>query len=388
MAARRVSRLLATTALSLGAAAAVGAFERNANANPMDFAPERLVTCDRASSIPCGGVRENLATKSYDSNYFKADNDAWAKLMSQYAMAMAPLAMHPARTTGYGGFELSLFGSMTTISKNEKFIEQGTEGPITDGNKFSSKNTSPDGVLQIYGVTGRKGLPYGFELQGTVGYMANTEMTVLGGGIRLAPFEGFRKLIDVSAGGYVHTMTGTNKVKITVPAFDIQVSRQFVIAQQVIFQPYVGWQMVWLNVDSGVIDTTPNVDGLGNCHARPATAIERDPNTNPNKIGDNGEFHCQDAAAIGAPPPPAGVDSATAKLDLNNNVVFRNMRTWRRQRAMLGLAWRWENLSVVLPHVMMELTNPEDGTPDEAAKKRISGLDKQWTFGATVGLAW
>lgn len=380
MAARRVSRLLATTALSLGAAAAVGAFERNANANPMDIAPERLVTCDRTSAIECGGVRLNAAGTGYDSNYFKADNDAWAKLMSQYAMAMAPLAMHPARTTGYGGFELSLFGSMTTISKNEKFIEQGTEGPITDGNKFSSKNTSPDGVLQIYGVTGRKGLPYGFELQGTVGYMANTEMTVLGGGIRLAPFEGFRKIFDISAGGYVHTMTGTNKVKITVPAFDVQVSRQFVIANQVIFQPYVGWQMVWLNVDSGVIDTTPNKDGLGNCHARPATTDER-------TKGDTGEFHCQDPASIGAPPTP-GVDPATAKLDLNNNVVFRNMRTWRRQRAMLGLAWRWENLSIVLPHVMMELTNPEDGTPDDAAKKRITGLDKQWTFGATVGLAW
>jgi len=380
---RRVSRLAATAALSMGAVLGLSMLaERGANANPMDLAPERLVTCDRTSAIPCGGVKVNAAGTGFDTNYFKADNEAWAKLMSQYAMAMAPLAMHPARTTGYGGFELSLFGSMTTISKDAKFMEQGTEGPITDGNKFSSKNATPDSVLQTWGVTGRKGLPYGFELQGTVGYMANTEMAILGGGIRLAPFEGFRKYFDISAGGYVHTMTGTNKVKITVPAFDIQVSRQFVIAQQVIFQPYVGWQMVWLNVDSGVIDTTPNVDGLGKCNARPPTADER-------AKGDTGEFHCQNNSGSGISGDAApGSDAAIAKLDLNNNVVFRNMRTYRRQRMILGLSWRWENLSLVLPHVMIELANPEDGAPDDAAKKRISGLDKQTTFGATVGLAW
>lgn len=382
MAARRVSRRVMTATLSLGAAFGLTTLaERGANANPMDLAPERLVTCDQTSPIACGGVRPNAAGTGFDSNYFKADNDAWAKLMSQYAMAMAPLAMHPARTTGYGGFELSLFGSMTTISKNESFVTKGTEGPVTDGNKYSSRNTSPDSVLQVYGVTGRKGLPYGFELQGTIGYMANTEMSVLGGGIRLAPFEGFRKYFDVSAGGYVHTMTGNSKVKITVPAFDIQVSRQFAIAQQVIFQPYVGWQMVWLNVDSSVIDTTPNVDGLGNCHARPANADER-------TKGDTGEFHCQTASgtAITGDALP-GSEAAVAKLDLNNNVVFRNMRTYRRQRAIFGLSWRWENLSVVLPHVMMELADPESGAPSDE-KKRLAGLARQWTFGATVGLAW
>lgn len=388
MAALRGSRLISMAALSVGAAIGFTMLEGSAQAGSMDLTPDRLAACDPAltnrtpNPIPCGGVIPNAAGTGFESNYFKADHAAWAKLMSQYAMALAPTAMHPARTTGYGGFELGVFGTMTTISKNESFIAKGTQGPITDGNKYSSSNNSPDGVLQVWGVTGRKGLPYGFELQGTLGWVGNTEMTVLGGGIRLAPFEGFRKFFDVSAGGYVHTMTGTNKVKMTVPAFDVQVSRQFPIAQQVIFQPYVGWQMVWINVDSGVIDTTPNIDGLGNCNARPATAAER-------AAGDSGEFHCQNnsGTAITGDATP-GSASATAKLDLNNNVVFKNMRAWRRQRLILGLSWRWENLSVVLPHAMIEMTDPEAGAPDDAAKARIKGLDKQYTFGATVALAW
>jgi hypothetical protein len=364
----------------------------------MDLAPERLNTCWQESPIACGEAQ--VQGSQVVGNYLRPDNAAWAKLLSSYAMALAPNSMRPARTTGYGGFEMGLFTQFTTIDNNASYIEKGTEGPITDSKKFTSRNNSADGTLSVYGVTGRKGLPYGFELQGTVGYMANTELVILGGGIRLAPFEGFRKWFDVSFGGYVHTLTGTSKVKVTVPAFDIAVSRQFAIANTVVFQPYVGWQMLWINADSGVVDTTPKTDGLGNCNARPANATER-------AAGDTGEFHCQSRAGGAISGDAAnGSPEALAKLDLNNNVVFQNMRSYRRQRAFAGLAWRWENLSVILPHVMYDLINPADGAPggtfndnadidkttgqskSKPNSERLAGMSKQWTFGATVGLAW
>jgi hypothetical protein len=383
MTARSVFRLGITTAATAALATAFFS-QREARASSMDFAPERLVRdCQPINNggvtIPCGQAA--VTGTSVSGNYFRPDNDAWAKLMSQYAVAMAPNSMRPARTTGYGGFEMSIFGQFTTISKNESFIEKGTEGPVTDAQKYTARNGSPDSTLNIYGVTGRKGLPYGFELQGTIGYMGNTEMVVLGGGVRLSPFEGFRKFFDISFGGYVHTLTGTAKVKLTVPAFDIAVSRPFVIANTVILQPYVGWQMLWINADSGVIDTTPTVDGLKNCNARPSTDAER-------TTGDTGEFRCQAKSGTQLTDAPSGSPESLSKLDLNNNVVFQNMRAYRRQRAMFGIAWRWENLHVVLPHIMTDLINPEDGAPDDAGKKRLAGLAKQWTFGATVGLAW
>ena len=313
---RRPTLATAVSAL-LTALFAAGA----ASANPMDIAPERLKTCDATNPIPCGTVKLNAAGTGYDTNYYRADNVAWAKLVSQYAMAIAPLPMHPAKTTGYGGFELAIFGQITTIQKDD-VLERGTEGAITSSSKFPSRNESPDGILQLYGLTGRKGLPYGFELQGSVAYMAATEMVALGGGIRLSPFEGFRSLFDLSAGGYVHTLTGTAKAKITVPSFDIQVSRGFVIANQVVLTPMLGWQMVWINADSSVIDTTVAVDGLKDCNARPATPTER-------AAGDTGEFHCQDKLPDGTLKDAV---SSEKKLDLNNNVVFKNMRAFRRQR--------------------------------------------------------
>ncbi len=398
MTARPVVRLGATAAAIAALGVAFLAIsEPEAHANPMDLAPERLNSCFQESSIPCGTAQ--VQGNAVVGNYLRADNAAWAKLLSSYAVAMAPNSMRPARTTGYGGFEMSLFGQFTTIDKNADYIEKGTEGPLSDSKRYSSRNNSAEGLLQIYGVTGRKGLPYGFELQGTVGYMANTELVMLGGGIRLSPFEGFRKYLDISVGGYVHTLTGTAKVKVTVPALDFAVSRRFVIANTVIFQPYVGWQMLWINADSGVVDTTPQKDGLGDCNARPATQAERD-------AGDTGEFHCQQRAGTSLVDAPNGSSEALAKLDLNNNVVFQNMRQYRRQRGFIGLAWRWENLSIILPHVMYDLIDPSDGAPggtftDNADydktngqakskdnKERLKGLPKQWTFGATVGLAW
>lgn len=356
----------------------------SANAGSMDLAPERLAICPAAPTgapdLACGGARPNASGTGFDTRYFQPDNDAWAKLVSQYAMAIAPTAMHPARTTGYGGFEMGFFMNLTTISNTNNVLTRGTEGAVTPSNKYPTSNQSPDGVLQIYGLSGRKGLPYGFELQGSIGWLANTELAVIGGGVRLSPFEGFRKYVDLSVGGYVNTITGTSKVKITVPALDVQASRQFVISNQVVLSPYIGWQMVWINADSGVIDATPKVDGLGACNARPSTPTER-------QAGDTGEFRCQSAPGVDA---PAGSPESLAKLDLNNNMVFRNMRGWTRQRAMLGLSIRWENLHAVIPHVMMDLTDPEAGEPDPGAgrAKRLSGVDKQWTFGATVGLSW
>ncbi|GAC1552387.1 MAG: hypothetical protein NVS3B10_14560 [Polyangiales bacterium] len=380
------TRLLSTTtlAVAIASAAFVGVTfgAARAEANPLDFAPERLTApCTPKTrpggDVPCGGAFIGPAGANV-TNYYRPDNAAWAKLVSQYAWAIAPAAMHPARTTGYGGFEFSLFGTISTISKNDEFMRRGTEGAI-NGGKFPTENGSPDGVLQIYGVQGRKGLPYGFEIQGSAGYMANTEMVILGGGIRLSPFEGFRKgglgvLPDISVGGYVNTLTGTNKVKMTVPAVDVQVSKPFTVANQVVVQPYLGWQMIWIDVDSGVVDATPKVDGLGNCNARPPTPAEQ-------AAGDSGEFHCQSGGGAAGPLGPPDAKANAAKLDLNNNLVFNNVR-FRRQRVFVGLAFRYEVAHLLL-HAMTDLSDPASG-----GDERISGAARQFTFGVATGVSW
>jgi hypothetical protein len=354
------------SALGVGLAAALVLAPGEASANPMDLAPERLTKtwCDPSTDPNCGAL---------DGTHATPDNAAWAKLVSQYAMAMAPMAMHPARTTGYGGFDFSLWGTITKVDGGADWLHKGTEGPISGG-KFPSNNQSPDGVLQLYGVSGRKGLPYGFELEGSVGYMANTEMVVLGGGIRWALLEGFRTgalgyLPDLSIGGYVNTMTGSPKVRITVPSLDVQVSKPFTFANQVVFQPYIGWQLLWILADSAVVDGTPGFDAYAKCKGRPASQAEMN-GTNPGNTtgGYDGGGNCT-------------ATTTAEQLDVNNNMVFRNIR-YRRQRLMLGTAWRYEYVHFVL-HGAFDLVSPESGGDD-----RIKGLASQFTFGAMVGASW
>jgi hypothetical protein len=389
-----IAPLVGVAAVTALALALLG--EGNAQANPMDLAPERLSGC--AVPADCGVIFNSAGAPITNPNYLRADNAAWAKLMSQYGMAIAPTAMHPAKTTGYAGFEMSLFGVVTSVSKDEDFMRRGTEGAIADG-KYPQANGTPDSVLQLYGVSGRKGLPYGFEIQGSVGYMANTELVALGGGIRWSIFEGFRRgfpgaIPDLSVGGYVNTLTGSAKVKLTVPALDVQISKPFAIANQLVIQPYLGWQMLWLLADSSVVDLTPANDGLSKCNARPPSAAER-------AAGDNGEFHCQEKGVAGITGDAAkGSVTEAQKLDLNQNAVFQNIR-YRRQRLMVGVAFRYEIAQIIL-HFATDLADPEagvgadsgsycpSGSPAGSVCKdtRINGLAKQWTLGMSTGVSW
>ena len=119
---RRQAALRAAVSASAASLALIASFtfgEGKASANPMDLAPERLTQrCTPKANpgnpdVPCGEAFIAPAGGANITNYYRPDNAAWAKLVSQYAMAIAPTAMHPARTTGYGGFEMSLFGSLT-----------------------------------------------------------------------------------------------------------------------------------------------------------------------------------------------------------------------------------------------------------------------------------
>ena len=116
---RRTTRL-AGAARAAAAAAVCGAAwlaPGAAHADTMDPALERLVL-DSSCQVQTGsGIHVNPANGSKPCT---PDNAAFAKLIAQYGFAIAPTAMHSARTTGYGGFELAIEAAYTTIDNNAK----------------------------------------------------------------------------------------------------------------------------------------------------------------------------------------------------------------------------------------------------------------------------
>ena len=72
-------------------------------------------------------------------------------------------------------------------------------------------------------------------------------------------FEGFREHVpgfipDLGVGGGVRSITGTSELKLTVASFDTQLSKPIPIAGTVTLHPHIGYQILWIFGDSGLID--------------------------------------------------------------------------------------------------------------------------------------
>jgi hypothetical protein len=278
----------------------------------------------------------------------RTDDHAFGKLIAQYGAALAPLASHPVRTTGFGGFHFAIQGAYTTIDNDAPYWRRGTQGAVDESRGLASiENPDPDGFLQNYQLYLAKGFPLGLQIAAGFGFLANTEIISGGADVRIALFEGFRESVpgflpDVGVGGAVRTVTGTSEFKLTVASFDAELSKPIPIAATVTIQPHIGYQWMMIFGDSGLIDLTPNTDPVVHCGYQgdntPATP-------DPGKDGFDGQPVCTGSSA-----------------DFNNNVVFDKIRLVRH-RLHGGLQFRYQ-MVVVGFHMLGDVIPPEDANED------------------------
>jgi len=330
-----------------------------AMAADMDPTPERLAICV-GSGPTC-----------------TPNNVAWANLMSELGMAIAPTAFHSARTTGLGGFALSFEASFTHVNADataggQAYWQYGTEGPRDPNtHAFSIKNTNPDSLLGVYSLKARKGLAYGFEIAGDLGYVANTSLWVGGADVRWAILEGYRTgvlgyLPDVAIGGGVRTLGGSPKFFLTTVGLDAQISKPIAIDDSAVLTPYVGAQRVIIFADSSVVDLTPGVDPL-NCGY-----------LGPNVPGNKNAT----PANLGSRPPGDGMPiCANSSADFQNDTTFNRERI-HRWRWMAGLNYKFEILYLAAQFAM-DLTAP-------SAENGVVGVTggKQWTTSFEAGVSF
>jgi hypothetical protein len=261
--------------------------------------------------------------------------------------AFAPSTMHPARTVGFGGFVLSLEAAYTTISADgatktgsqpgAQYWHLGTQGSVDSAGNYSTQNNSPDSILGVYTLMVRKGLPFGFELDGALGYMQNTSLWSIGADLRWALFEGFRTgvmgyLPDVAVGTGVRTMTGSSKMYLTTVGLDVELSKPFTLADEAQLTPYIGFQHLWIYGNSAVLDATPNVDALAQCGYQ-GRRTGNDPGDPP---GSGGAPKCTNTIQTGQ-------GTVANDADFNNNITFDPVRI-NRERGFIGVTYRYEIL--------------------------------------------
>jgi hypothetical protein len=344
-----------------------------ARAESMDPAVDRFVTqptfpkgfsgtCQQIAANPSILTKKPFGGNSaIGSNYAcQPNNVAFHNLVTEYGFAIAPDAFHPARTTGFGGFAFTLEAAYTKINADAsaggiQYWHLGTQGP-TDPNtgRFSDKNQSPDSLLQVYSIKARKGFPFGFELTGDLGYVANTTLWVAGADIRWAVLEGFRTgflgfMPDISAGGGVRTMSGTSDFDLTTVGIDVQVSKPIAIADSGILSPYVGYQRLYIFGDSQSVSLTPNVNPLTTCGYEGNMA--------------NGQPACR--------------NGGVTNFAFNEDTTFSNVRN-HRDRGIIGLNYRYEVLYLA-GQFLVDLIAPSSEDP------MLTG-GRQWTLSFEAGV--
>lgn len=340
-----------------------------AHADPMDPALERLVTNPECHDDLGRFTPENLDEDDFGGGQVRclADNAAFTKLISQYGFAFAPSAMHSARTTGIGGFQLSIEAQYAKIDDSAEYWKYGTQGPIDPTRNLASiVNNSPQSMLQLYSIKATKGFSFGLEVTGIVGFMPKTSILSGGADVRMALLEGFRTgmlgiLPDMSIGGGVRTISGASQFQLTVASLDAQLSKPLPVADSSVITPYIGYQYIWMFGDSGLIDLTPGTDALQAC-----------------------DYQGQNEPGTGEAPfdgqPICGTGQSS---DFNNNVVFDPVRL-ERQRLLAGLNYRYE-MVMVGGQFMFDLIPPADAQNSDADKEVLEDEPKQWTIAFEVG---
>jgi hypothetical protein len=351
----------------------VCAAARSAGAAPMDVVPDRL-----SLSPPGTNCQDVTASASYQPCL--PNNVSWSNLMSELGFAIAPTAFHPARTTGFGGFALSVEASFAHINANAtdsthtQYWHVGTQGSVNPStNAFSSVNQDPDSILQIYMLKARKGLPFGLEIAGALGYIANTSLWVGGADVRWALLEGFRTgilgyLPDIAVGGGVRTVGGASSFFLTTVGIDGQISKPFTLIDSAVLTPYLGVQRLIIFADSTVVNLTPSVDPLQQCGYQ-GTNVPGNPNVPVGGVG---------GSYTGAPVCKNGSGSTN---DFNNLTTFEKDRI-HRWRGIAGLTYKYEVLYLG-GQLAWDLESPSA----ENANLGVSG-SKQWTLSLEAGVSF
>lgn len=343
------------------------AFPRVAHAGNMDPTPERLVvqppglppgqTCQSVARDPGALVSAGLRPQDFPC---RPDNQAFANLVSELGFAIAPSAFTPARTTGVGGFEMSVEASYTRVSSGRSYWQLGTRGQQDSGSRTQSiVNASPDSLIQVYALKVRKGLPFGFEVAGSFGFIANTELWVGGGDVRWAMLEGFRTgalgyLPDISLGGGVRTVVGDSRFYLTTVGIDVKASKPIPIADSAQLIPSIGYQRLIIYGDSNVVDSTPNVDALRECGYA---------GTDPA----SGSPICRNNLPNGQPN----------NVDFANSFTFQKVRV-HRNRGLVSLHYRYEILWLG-SQFSFDITDPKDENPFLVG-------NRQWTLSFEGGV--
>jgi len=355
-----LSRVRPAPHLLLAASVAV-AFPGAALAGKNDLELINLCTPAPSSTLAgqvseCGWVQRDANGRVSGVNVDADAQSSFRSLMSELGVVIAPRLMTPADTLGYAGFQFSAELGVTKISADRTFWD-GVAG-VDPANRNAAR---PDSYLTTVGAFVRKGLwlPLpAFEFGAGAVNILGSQMYALQGYAKFALQEGFHGWVlpSVAVRGSVSQLLGTDQVDLTVFGLDVIASKAFSLGGTARFEPYLGWNILFIDARSGVIDATPSCD---------AYAVSQ--------------------AAPGGPPPSAYCAPSQNGTfdDLNANFTFANQDLITRQRWFGGIKLKLSALFLAGEYNLFPAGTSHDegtGARDASGRQQSFSLSAGFDF--------
>jgi hypothetical protein len=266
-----------------------------------------------------------------------AGQERFRSLMSELGVVIAPRLQTPADTLGYAGFQFSAELGVTKINNTQSYW-RGVEG------------SNPDSYLTTVGGFVRKGMWFplpAFEFGAGAVSILGSRMYALQGYAKFALQEGFHgwALPSLAVRGSSSQLLGTDQVDLSVFGVDVLISKAFSLAGTARLEPFLGWNMLFIDARSGVLDSTPACD---------AVVVDQTPaGTDPVTKSLTGP-HCA--------PSQYGTWN-----DLNANFTFPKQDLITRQRWSGGFKLKFSALFMAFEYDIVPAGRSHDATQPQAA---------------------
>jgi hypothetical protein len=222
-----------------------------------------LNLCDFGGASECPWVmRAPNGTITAPVGPDAAGQARFRSLMSELGVVIAPRLQTPADTLGYAGFQFSAELGVTKINSDRDYWN-GVDGVHPQ----NPADWRPSSYLTTVGGFVRKGMWFplpAFEFGAGALSILGSNMYVLQGYAKIALQEGFHGwwLPSFAVRGSASQLLGTDQVDLNVYGLDVVISKAFGLAGTSRLEPFLGWNVLWIDAASGVIDATPNCDAF------------------------------------------------------------------------------------------------------------------------------
>ena len=212
-------------------------------------------------------VMSRLATETTTGGMTRyiGENLEFRALCSQLGVVLAPHMLTPADSIGFGGFQLAVDTSYTQIDSSAAYwrvLESSTDpSATTDGTSHGAA------TQQTVGLFARKGMWFpipSIEVGAGAIHLTNSRLWAGQLYAKFSLHEGYHDLPlpSFAVRGAVSRLMDQRELDLTVASIDVSISKHFGIGGTWRFDPYGGWNRLFIVPRGEVLDPTQNIDPL------------------------------------------------------------------------------------------------------------------------------